>query len=70
MILFGLLLSMVGSDLETGASRMTFNIPELADGIGFVDGRDGRVRLRRNHPQSGCRRREGRDTRAAARSPA
>jgi putative tricarboxylic transport membrane protein len=36
MILFGLLLSMVGSDLETGASRMAFNIPELADGIGFV----------------------------------
>ena len=36
MILFGLLLSMVGSDLETGASRMTFNLPELADGIGFV----------------------------------
>jgi len=36
MILFGLLLSMVGSDLETGASRMAFNLPELADGIGFV----------------------------------
>jgi putative tricarboxylic transport membrane protein len=36
MILFGLLLSMVGSDLETGASRMAFNVPELADGIGFV----------------------------------
>ena len=36
MILFGLLLSMVGSDLETGAGRMTFDIPELADGIGFV----------------------------------
>jgi putative tricarboxylic transport membrane protein len=36
MILTGLLLSMVGSDLETGAGRMTFDIPELADGIGFV----------------------------------
>ena len=36
MILFGLLLSMIGSDLETGAARMTFNLPELADGIGFV----------------------------------
>src|SRR5476649_1577269 len=32
MILLGLLLSMVGSDIETGASRMAFNIPELADG--------------------------------------
>ena len=36
MILMGLLLSMVGSDLETGQSRMSFNLPELADGIGFV----------------------------------
>src|ERR1700710_926983 len=36
MIVFGLLLSMVGSDLETGASRMAFNIPELADGLGFA----------------------------------
>ena len=42
MIVLGLLLSMVGSDIETGASRMAFNIPELADGIGFADGRDGR----------------------------
>jgi putative tricarboxylic transport membrane protein len=37
MILFGLLLSMVGSDLETGAPRMSFGIPELSDGIGFVN---------------------------------
>jgi putative tricarboxylic transport membrane protein len=36
MIVFGLLLSMVGSDLETGASRMAFDIPELADGLGFA----------------------------------
>ncbi len=49
MILLGLLLAMVGTDIETGASRMTFGIPELADGIGFVDARDGRVRLRRDH---------------------
>ncbi|HVV78683.1 MAG TPA: tripartite tricarboxylate transporter permease [Pseudolabrys sp.] len=35
MILAGLLLSMVGSDLETGAARMTFNVTALADGIGF-----------------------------------
>src|ERR1700704_4984757 len=34
-ILAGLLLSMVGSDLETGAARMTFDFAELADGIGF-----------------------------------
>ncbi len=37
MIVLGLLLSMVGSDLETGAGRMTFDIPELSDGIGFAN---------------------------------
>src|SRR4029079_17389363 len=37
MILTGLLLSMVGSDLETGAQRMTFDIIELSDGIGFTN---------------------------------
>jgi putative tricarboxylic transport membrane protein len=36
MIMMGLLLSMIGSDLETGAERMSFGFPELADGIGFV----------------------------------
>jgi putative tricarboxylic transport membrane protein len=36
MIMMGLLLSAVGSDIETGQSRMAFDIPELADGIGFV----------------------------------
>src|SRR3954453_18493151 len=36
MILTGLLLSMIGSDLETGAGRMPWGVPELADGIGFV----------------------------------
>src|SRR5438874_5353847 len=37
MVLTGLLLSMVGSDLETGAGRMTFDMAELADGIGFAN---------------------------------
>src|SRR6266700_2278329 len=36
LMVLGLLLSMVGSDIETGASRMAFNIPELADGLGFA----------------------------------
>lgn len=36
MVLLGLLLSLVGSDIETGQPRMTFDIPELADGIGFI----------------------------------
>ena len=52
MIVLGLLLSMVGSDLETGAGRMTFDLPELADGIGFANDRHGRVRLCGDHPQS------------------
>ena len=30
MVLAGLLLSMVGSDLETGAARMSFDVPELS----------------------------------------
>src|SRR5262245_18010643 len=37
VIVLGLLLSMVGSDLETGAGRITFDIAELADGIGFAN---------------------------------
>jgi putative tricarboxylic transport membrane protein len=36
MIVTGLMMSMVGSDLETGVGRMTFDIPELSDGIGFA----------------------------------
>ena len=36
MILAGLLMSMVGSDLESGVGRMTFQLPEFADGISFV----------------------------------
>src|SRR5215468_9642544 len=36
MIILGLLMSMVGSDIETGASRMAFDVTELSDGIGFV----------------------------------
>jgi len=36
MIIMGLLMSMVGSDIETGQSRMAFDVPELSDGIGFV----------------------------------
>jgi putative tricarboxylic transport membrane protein len=36
MMALGILLSMVGADIETGASRMSFNIPELADGLEFA----------------------------------
>ena len=33
MVLVGLLMSQIGQDLETGIGRMTFGVPELADGI-------------------------------------
>ena len=36
MIVLGLLLGMIGTDVTSGAHRFTFGIPELADGIGFV----------------------------------
>src|SRR5690348_443713 len=58
MILMGLLLSMVGSDLETGAERMTWGVPELSDGIGFVVvgmGMFGFGEILRNLEQPGSR---------------
>ena len=36
MIVFGLLLGLVGTDVNSGTARYSFSIPELADGISFV----------------------------------
>ena len=36
MILLGLLLSMVGTDINSGDTRFTFGLPQLYDGIDFV----------------------------------
>jgi len=36
MIVLGLLLGMVGTDINSGIARFSFDIPELSDGIGFV----------------------------------
>jgi len=36
MIVLGLLLGLVGTDVNSGVARFAFNIPELTDGIGFV----------------------------------
>ena len=36
MILLGLLLGLIGSDVNSGMQRYTFDLPDLADGIGFV----------------------------------
>ena len=36
MIILGLLLGMVGTDVNSGVARFGFDIPELTDGIGFI----------------------------------
>jgi TctA family transporter len=36
MILMGLLLGLVGTDITSGTARYTFDLPQLADGLGFV----------------------------------
>ena len=36
MVVLGLLLGLVGTDAGSGVARFSFNVPELADGIGFV----------------------------------
>jgi putative tricarboxylic transport membrane protein len=36
MMVIGLLLGLVGTDVGSGAARYTFDLPELADGINFV----------------------------------
>src|SRR5262245_17691534 len=36
MVAFGLLLGIVGIDVNTGTQRYSFGVPELTDGIGFI----------------------------------
>src|SRR6476646_908916 len=36
MVFLGLLFGLVGTDVNTGAQRVTFDIPELSDGIDFA----------------------------------
>jgi putative tricarboxylic transport membrane protein len=36
MIVLGMLLGMVGTDVNSGATRFGFDIPEFVDGIGFI----------------------------------
>ncbi|QEL27375.1 tripartite tricarboxylate transporter permease (plasmid) [Bosea sp. F3-2] len=36
MIVLGLLLGLIGADINSGTARYTFGLPELQDGIGFV----------------------------------
>jgi len=36
MIILGLLIGMIGTDINSGVARFSFEIPELTDGIGFI----------------------------------
>jgi TctA family transporter len=36
MIVLGLLLGLIGTDVNSGMQRFTFDVPQMADGIGFV----------------------------------
>ncbi|HEX5738181.1 MAG TPA: tripartite tricarboxylate transporter permease, partial [Hydrogenophaga sp.] len=36
MIILGLLIGMIGTDVNSGVARYSFGIPELTDGIGFI----------------------------------
>ena len=36
MIFLGLFLGIIGTDVNSGATRFTFDMPDLADGVGFV----------------------------------
>jgi TctA family transporter len=36
MIVLGLLLGLVGTDVNSGTARYSFDIPQLTDGLGFV----------------------------------
>jgi TctA family transporter len=36
MVVLGLLLGLVGTDVTSGTQRFTFGVPQLADGVGFV----------------------------------
>jgi putative tricarboxylic transport membrane protein len=36
MVILGLLLGLIGTDVNSGTARYTFNMPEMADGVNFV----------------------------------
>ncbi len=58
MVVLGLLLGLIGTDVNSGAQRYTFDIPQLADGIGFVVvamGMFGLAEIIRNLEQEGDR---------------
>ena len=52
MVVLGLLLGLVGTDIYTGTPRFTFGIRESADGLELRRGGGRRVRHRRDPAQS------------------
>ena len=63
MIVLGLLLGIVGTDVNSGVARFAFGIPELTDGIGFVGVAHGR---RSASPRSSATCESTRDARASS----
>jgi TctA family transporter len=58
MVVLGLLLGLIGTDVTSGVPRYTFDLPQLADGIGFVVvamGMFGLAEIIRNLEQEGAR---------------
>src|SRR5437868_11543520 len=53
MVAMGLLLGIVGTDVNTGVQRSSFGITELSDGIGFILGAVGVLALRETGPNLG-----------------
>ena len=36
MVILGLLLGIIGTDVNSGVARFSFDVPELSDGVEFV----------------------------------
>ncbi len=51
MVVLGLLLGMMGTDVNSGVVRFSFDVPELTDRHQLPGHCHGPVRLRRNHQQ-------------------
>ena len=60
MIVLGLLIGLIGTDVNSGVARYSFGLPELIDGIGIGPIAMGMFGFARDHPQPRARRREAR----------
>jgi len=69
MVILGLLLGLVGTDVNSGVARFSFGVSELSDGIGFVSVAMGVFGFRRDHRQPRAEG-EARDLRQEGEQPA